>query len=183
MSQDSDFKQNCVKALEHYKKELGRLRTGRASTSLLEGLTVEYYGSQVPLQQLGLVNAPEPRLLTIQVYDAGAIDAIERAIQTSELGLNPMREGSLLRIPIPSLNEERRKDFIKKVHKMGEEAKVGIRSLRRDAIEAIKKKVKDKAMTEDDSKRAQEEVQKITDKFTADIEVAATQKEKEIMEV
>jgi ribosome recycling factor len=181
--QFDNYKQSCVKALEHYKKELSRLRTGRASPALLEGLHIEYYGSHVPLQQVGLVSAPEPRMLTIQVYDTSAVEAIEKAIQTSELGLNPSRDGSLIRVVIPALNEERRKDLIKKVHKMAEETKIALRNLRRDEVEAVKKQVKNKEISEDDSRRAQEEIQKILDKVVADVDVAGAAKEKEMMEV
>jgi ribosome recycling factor len=181
--QFDNYKQNCAKALDHYKKELSRLRTGRASPALLEGLQIEYYGSHVPLQQVGLVSAPEPRMLTIQVYDTSAVEAIEKAIQTSELGLNPSRDGSLIRVVIPALNEERRKDLIKKVHKMAEETKIGLRNLRRDEVEGVKKQVKNKEISEDDSRRAQEEIQKILDKVVADVDVASAAKEKEMMEV
>jgi ribosome recycling factor len=181
--QFDNYKAQCARALEHYKKELSRLRSGRATPSLLEGLMVDYYGSSVSLQQLGMVSAPEPRMLTIQVYDGGAIESIEKAIQQSELGLNPSRDGSLIRVIIPALNEERRKDLIKKVHKMAEETRVSLRNLRRDEVEGVKKKVKNKEMSEDDSRRAQEEIQKIVDKFIVDVDAAAAGKEKEMMEV
>jgi ribosome recycling factor len=178
-----NYKQQCAKTLEHFKKDLARLRTGRASPALLEGLTVDYYGSQVGLQQIGMVSAPEPRLLTIQVYDSSAVEAIEKAIQTSELGLNPSRDGSLIRVAIPALNEERRRDLIKKVNKMAEETKIALRNLRRDEVEAVKKQVKNKEISEDDSRRAQDEIQKILDKYVADVDGAAGAKEKEMMEV
>ena len=160
-SQFENYKSQCAKTLDHYKKELSRLRSGRATPSLLEGLMVNYYGSSVSLQQLGMVAAPEPRMLTIQVYDGGAMESIEKAIQQSDLGLNPSRDGSMIRVVIPALNEERRKDLIKKV----------------------KKKVKNKEMTEDDSRRSQDEIQKIGDKFIVDVDAAAAAKEKEMMEV
>lgn len=182
-SQFDNYKAQCAKALDHYKKELSRLRSGRATPSLLEGLMVDYYGSSVSLQQLGMVSAPEPRMLTIQVYDGGAVESIEKAIQQSDLGLNPSRDGSLIRVIIPALNEERRRDLIKKVHKMAEETRVSLRNLRRDEVEGVKKKVKNKEMSEDDSRRAQEEIQKIVDKFIADVDSAAAAKEKEMMEV
>jgi ribosome recycling factor len=177
------YKANCAKGLDHFKKELGRLRSGRATPQLLETVQVDYYGSRCPLQQLGMINAPEPRMLTIQVYDASAVEAIEKAIQQSELGLNPSREGSLIRVVIPALNEERRKDLIKKVGKLAEETKVSLRNLRRDEVENIKKKVKNKEISEDDSRRAQDEIQKILDKVVADVDVAANAKEKELLEV
>jgi ribosome recycling factor len=130
-----------------------------------------------------MVSAPEPRMLTIQVYDGGAVEAIEKAIQQSELGLNPSREGSLIRVVIPALNEERRKDLIKKVGKMSEEAKVALRNLRRDEVENVKKQVKSKEISEDDSRRAQDEIQKILDKVIAEVDAAAGAKEKELLEV
>jgi ribosome recycling factor len=182
-AQFDNYKAQCSKTLDHYKKELSRLRSGRATPSLLEGLMVSYYGSMVSLQQLGMVSAPEPRMLTIQVYDGGAVEAIEKAIQQSDLGLNPSRDGALIRVIIPALNEERRKDLIKKVHKMAEETRVAMRNLRRDEVEGVKKKLKNKEMSEDDSRRAQEEIQKIVDKYIADVDSAAAAKEKEMMEV
>lgn len=182
-SQFDNYKSQCAKALDHYKKELSRLRSGRATPSILDGLMVDYYGSNVSLQQLGMVSAPEPRMLTIQVYDAGAVEAIEKAIQQADLGLNPSRDGSLIRVVIPALNEERRKDLIKKVNKMAEETRVALRNLRRDEVEGVKKQVKNKEISEDDSRRAQDEIQKIVDKFIADVDSAAAVKEKEMMEV
>lgn len=182
-SQFENYKAQCAKTLDHYKKELSRLRSGRATPSLLEGLMVDYYGSSVSLQQLGMVSAPEPRMLTIQVYDAGALESIEKAIQQSDLGLNPSRDGSMIRVVIPALNEERRKDLIKKVNKMAEETRVALRNLRRDEVEGVKKKVKTKEMSEDDSRRSQDEIQKIVDKFIVDVDSAAAAKEKEMMEV
>jgi ribosome recycling factor len=180
--QFDNYKAQCAKALDHYKKELSRLRSGRATPSLLEGLMVDYYGSMCSIQQLGMVSAPEPRMLTIQVYDGGAVESIEKAIRQSDLGLNPSRDGALIRVVIPSLNEERRKDLIKKVNKMAEETRVSLRNLRRDEVEAVKKQVKNKELSEDDSRRAQEEIQKIVDKFIVDVDAAANAKEKEMME-
>ena len=182
-SKFDNYKAQCAKTLEHYKKELSRLRSGRATPSLLEGVNVEYYGSHVSLKQLGMVSAPEPRMLTIQVYDAGAVEAIEKAIQQADLGLNPSRDGSLIRVIIPALNEERRKDLIKKVNKMAEETRVALRNLRRDEVEAVKKQLKNKEISEDDSRRSQDEIQKIVDKFIVDVDAAAAGKEKELMEV
>lgn len=182
-SQFENYKAQCTKAIEHYKKEISRLRSGRAAPSLLEGLMVDYYGSTVSLQQLGMVSAPEPRMLTIQVYDAGAVEAIEKAIQQSDLGLNPSRDGTLIRVIIPALNEERRKDLIKKVHKMAEETRIALRNLRREEVEGVKKQVKNKELSEDDARRAQDEIQKIVDKFIAEADSAAAAKEKEMLEV
>ena len=179
----NDLDAKCKKTAEHFKIELGRLRTGRANSAILEGVTVEYYGSQVPLIQLGMINTPEPRLITVQVYDGGASEAVEKAIRSAELGLNPMREGNLIRINIPALTEERRKDLVKKLHKLGEENKVFIRNHRREALDDVKKQEKEKKLSQDDSKRAQDEIQKITDKFIADLESLQNAKEKEMMEV
>lgn len=182
-AQFDSFKQQCIKTLEHFKKDLSRMRSGRASTSLLDGLTVEYYGSYVPLQQIGLVAAPEPRLLTIQVYDGSAVESVEKAIQQADLGLNPSRDGNLIRVAIPALNEERRKDLIKKTSKMAEETKIALRNHRRDEVEGVKKQLKDKDISEDDSRKLQEEIQKIVDKYVAEVDVAVVAKEKELMEV
>jgi ribosome recycling factor len=177
------LEENSKKTIEHFKKELGRMRTGRAASSMLDGIVVEYYGSQVPLIQLGMVNTPEPRLITVQVYDAGAVESIEKAIQAAGLGLNPSRDGNLIRLPIPALTEERRKDLIKKLHKQGEENKVVLRNHRREAIDELKKQEKDKEISTDDVRRGQEQIQKIVDKGIADIDVLLQAKEKEMMEV
>jgi ribosome recycling factor len=182
-SEIDTLNQLCVKAIDHFKKELSRLRSGRASASLLDGIHVDYYGSSVPLIQLGMVNAPEPRMLTVQVYDAGAVESVEKAIIKAELGLNPSREGNLLRINIPPLNDERRKELIKKVHKMAEEVRVGLRNHRRDAVDSFKKRAKNKEISEDDSRRGQEEVQKVLDKHIAEVDGVANAKEKELTEV
>lgn len=184
MAEDlNEFQQRCAKSVEHFKKELTRLRTGRASTGLLEGISVEYYGSSVPLVQLGMVAAPEPRLLTIQVYDRAAVESVEKAILQADLGLNPSRDGTLIRLAIPPLTEERRKELVKRVHKMAEDAKVVVRGHRRDIIDVLKKQVKEKEISEDDMHRQQEEVQKITDRAIADLDQIAAVKEKEVMEV
>ena len=182
-TQFAEFEGKCRKTVEHFKTELGRLRSGRAMASLLDGIKVDYYGSQVPLIQLGMVNAPEARLLTIQVYDQSAVEAIEKAIQQSDLGLNPGHDGTLIRIVVPPLNEERRKELIKKLHKMAEDDKVALRNHRREIIDEIKKKEKAKGMSSDDARRGQEEVQKITDKYTKDIDTLLAAKEKEMLDV
>lgn len=177
------FRGECEQTAKHFRTELTHLRTGRASTALLETIHVDYYGTSVPLQSLGLIGAPEPRLLTVQVYDKGAVEAVEKAIQSSDLGLNPARDGNLLRIPIPALTEDRRKEMIKKIHRMAEESKVSVRNHRRDQIEHLKKAEKNKELSEDLLKKAQEEVQKITDKYIAEIDQILAAKEKEVMEV
>ena len=177
------LKSDCEGSVAHFKQELGKIRTGRASTALIENLNVDYYGSSTPLNQLGMISAPEPRLLTVQVYDVGAMDAIEKAIQNAGLGLNPARDGNLVRIPVPSLTEERRKEFVKLLNKDGEEIKVGIRNHRRSANDTIKKAKDAKEITEDDTKRASDEIQKITDSFIKLIDNMVAEKEKEIMTV
>lgn len=184
MSATTDkLKAECNKAIEHFKKDILKLRTGRATTSLLENLTADYYGSQTPLIQLGLINAPEPRMLTVQVYDANAVEAVEKAIQQSELGLNPSRDGNLVRVIIPALTEDRRKDLVKKLHKMAEDSKVGLRNHRRDSNDELKIQERDKKISADDHRRQTEEVQKIIDNVTVQVDQLVTAKEKEIMEV
>jgi len=174
----SDFDTKCKKTVEHFKKELGHVRTGRASTAMLDGIQVDYYGTSVPLIQLGMVNAPEPRMITIQVYDGGAVEAIEKAIQKSNLGLNPSREGTLIRISIPPLNEERRKERIKGLHKMAEDARVVIRNHRHETLNSIKKQVKAKQASEDDERRAEGEIQKTTERLMKEIDQMVAGKEK-----
>lgn len=163
--------------------ELGRFRTGRAHAALLEGVQVEYYGSRVPLIQMGLINAPEPRLLTVQVYDAGAVENVDKAIRQADLGLNPSRDGNLIRIAIPPLNEERRKESVKTLHKLAEENKVTLRNHRREQMDELKQQEKDKELSQDEFRRASDEVQKINDKYIAEIDQMLQAKEKEILEV
>lgn len=179
----ADFEKSSQKAIEHFKSEVGKLRGGRASTTMLETIQVNYYGAQVPLIQVGMIAAPEPRLLTVQVYDANAVDAVEKAIQQADLGLNPSREGSLVRIMVPALSEERRKDLIKTLHRMAEEAKVSVRNCRRDALDVVKKEKEKNSLAEDDVKRLQDEIQKITDKYVKLVDENLTQKEKEMLSV
>ena len=173
----------CSKTIEHFKNDLSKLRTGRASAKLLDGIMVDYYGSQTPLNQLGVVNSPEARLLTIQVYDVSAIDAIEKAIKVADLGLNPARDGNLIRIPVPALTEERRKEIVKSLGKIAEDNKVSVRNHRRIAIDEIKKLKDDKSISEDDQKKSTDEIQKIVDKHTKKIDELAKEKEKEVMTV
>lgn len=177
------FEQKCKATIEHFKREMGRTRTGRASSSMLEGVHVDYYGSQVPLIQLGLINTPEPRLITVQVYDAGAAESVEKAIRNADLGLNPSRDGSLIRVSIPALTEDRRKELIKKLHKMAEETRVALRNLRREVIDEIKKREKNKEISADDLRRQQEEVQKITDRHVSEVDTLLAAKEKDMMEL
>ena len=165
------------------KKELSHVRTGRASTSLLEGVHVDYYGTRTPLNQLASLSAPEASLLVIQPYDKSVIQAIEKAIQTSELGLNPQNDGKLIRIPIPPLTEERRKELVKHVRKVAEEFRVGARSHRRDSLEMLKELEKDKDITEDDRRHADQKVETMTKECLERLEKTLKAKEDEIMAV
>src|SRR5262245_41219284 len=165
------------------RKELAKLRTGRASTALLENIMVEYYGATTPLNQLSTLSAPEPRLLVIQPFDRSAMGEIEKAILKSDLGLTPNNDGKIIRIPIPQLTEERRKDLVKHVKKVAEEYRVSVRNHRRVAIEHLKEAEKKKEITADDAKHGQERVQKITDDFIGRIDKVVKGKEEEVMEV
>jgi ribosome recycling factor len=165
------------------RKELSKLRTGRASTALLEHIVVEYYGATTPLNQLATLSAPEPRLLIIQPFDRSAMGEIEKAILKSDLGLTPNNDGKIIRIPIPQLTEERRKDLVKHVKRIAEEYRVSVRQHRREAIERLKEAEKKKEITADDSKHGQERVQKVTDDYIGRIEKIVKAKEEEVMEV
>ena len=158
-----------------------RVRTGRASVALLEGIKVDCYGTTMPLPQVASLAAPESRLLTIQPWDSSVLGDIEKAIMKSDLGLNPANDGKIIRLPIPALTTERRKELVKMVKKMEEEAKVALRNVRREANEDLKEMKKEKLLAEDDAHRGQEDVQKITDDFTKKVEAQAADKEKEIM--
>ncbi|WP_419095572.1 ribosome recycling factor [Alkalihalobacterium alkalicellulosilyticum] len=171
------------KALESLNREFATLRAGRATPSLLDKVTVEYYGAPTPLNQLASISVPEARLLVIQPFDKTAMNDIERSIQKADLGLTPTNDGSVIRIMIPPLTEERRKDLVKLVKKYAEEAKVAVRNIRRDANDDLKKSQKDGEMTEDELRRATDDVQKVTDKYISEIDSVALNKEKEIMEV
>ena len=165
------------------RKELSKLRTGRASTSLLEYIMVEYYGATTPLIQLATLSAPEPRLLVIQPFDRSAMGEIEKAILKSDLGLTPSNDGKVVRIPIPQLTEERRKELVKHVKKIAEEYRVSVRNHRRDAIEQLKEAEKNKEITADDHKHGQDRVQKITDEFIGRVDKIVKAKEEEVMAV
>lgn len=171
------------KAIAAFHRELTSVRAGRANPSLLDRVQVEYYGAPTPVNQLATISAPEARLLLIQPYDRTAINDIERAIQKSDLGLSPTNDGNVIRIGIPALTEERRAELVKLVKKYGEEAKVAVRNIRRDANDDLKKLEKDGDLTEDDLRRYNDEVQKLTDKYIAEVEQISSNKEKEIMEV
>lgn len=171
------------KAIEALKKNFAAVRTGRANPALLDHVHVEYYGSSVPLKQLAQVSAPEPRLLLVTPYDKAASQGIEKAILTSDLGINPKNEGGVLRLILPEPSEERRKELVKVVKKESEDAKIAVRNVRRDAIEALKKQKAEKKVTEDEEKVKDKKVQEMTDKSCAEIDKLLTTKEKEIMEV
>lgn len=170
-------------AVEDFKRKLGTVRTGRASTSLLDNIKVEYYGTPMPLNQLATIHAPEAALLTVQPFDSSMIGPIEKEIRSSDLGLNPGNDGKLIRIPIPPLTEERRKQMAKSVSEMAEEHKTAIRNIRRDANDKLKKALKDKQISEDEEKGGLDEVQKLTDSFIAKVTELAKHKEDEIMKV
>jgi len=169
--------------IEVFKKELASFRTGRASLGILDGIKVDYYGTLTPLNQVATLGIPDPRVITIQPWEQKMIGEIERAIMKSDLGLTPINDGKTIKLSIPPLTEERRKQLVKVVRKKAEEARVAIRNIRRDVIEEIKKGEKDKKFSEDESRRMQEEIQKITNSFIEKIDQILEQKEKEIMEV
>ncbi len=169
------------KSVESLERDLAKIRTGRANPVLVEGLPIDYYGTSTPLKQLATITAPEVRLLVIQPFDPGATEEIERAILKADLGLTPNSDGKLIRIPIPELTEERRRDLVKSVKKMGEEHKVGVRSGRRDAISMLKDLEKSSEVAEDDSRRGQKRVQDMTDEFVKKIEKVLATKEEEIL--
>ena len=179
----TDAKDRMSKTREAFKREMQSMRAGRANPQILDRITVDYYGVQTPLNQMGNISAPEPRMLVISLWDAKAIPAVEKAIQKSDLGLNPSNDGHVVRLIVPELNEERRKELTKVARKSAEEAKVAIRAIRRDAIEQVKKLKKDSLITEDEQRKAEEDAQKLTDKAIKDVDAICAAKEKEIMEV
>jgi ribosome recycling factor len=176
-------KQKMEKAIDVIQREFASIRTGRATTALLDGLRVEAYGSTVPLQQVAGLSAPEPRLIVIQPWDRSLIPDVEKAIQKSDLGLTPSTDGAVIRLPIPQLTEERRKDLVRLVRRMAEEHRVAIRNVRRDSNEELKKREKTKEISEDGSRRLTHEVQELTDKMIRELDGLLAGKEKEIMEV
>jgi len=172
-----------VKALESLKKDFGSIRTGRASSSMLDHIVVEAYGSKMPISQVATVSVPEARLLSLQVWDRGMVKDVERAIIDSQLGINPMTEGQTIRLPMPDLTEERRKELAKMAGKYAEAAKVSVRNIRRDGMDTLKKMEKDGDISEDDYHRGSDEVQKSTDSFVKKIDDLMAQKEKDIMQI
>jgi ribosome recycling factor len=179
----AELKRRMQGALNVLRQELGGLRTGRASASLLEPVQVEAYGSHLPLNQLASVSVPEPRLITVQVWDKSTVSAVERAIINANLGLNPATEGQLLRIRVPELNEERRKELVKVAHRYAETARVAVRHVRRDGLDILKRLEKDHKISKDDHERDATQVQKVTDEAVAEIDHALAAKEKEILTV
>ena len=177
----ADIERRMAGAVESLKGDLSGLRTGRANTALLDPVMVEVYGSMMPLNQVATVSAPEPRMLSVQVWDRANVLAVEKGIAKSNLGLNPMSDGNTLRLPLPDLTEERRKELAKLAHSYAEKAKIAIRNVRRDANELLKEDEKKKEISEDERKRLEEEVQKLTDKFVAETDSATAAKEKEIL--
>ncbi len=179
----AETEERMKKAIEKSKKEVSSIRTGRATTSLLDTVHVDYYGTITPLAQVASVSAPEPRLLVVQPWDKTLIPAISKAIQKADLGLNPTDDGGIVRIPIPSLTEERRKDMVKLVGKMAEEARVHVRGIRREANDELKQRLKDGAIPQDDEKRAEQDIQKLTDRFIGQIDELLAKKTTDILEV
>jgi len=180
---EAQARQRMEKALTDLLHVMSTIRTGRASVSLLDGVRVDYYGTPTPLNQVATLHVPEPSLITAQPWDASQIGAIEKAIRSADLGLNPQNDGKLIRIPIPPLTQERRKDLVKHLHNVTEDHRVALRNVRRDANEAVKKLLKDKSISEDDDRRAHDEIQKMTDGLMQKLDNAAKAKEKEILEV
>jgi len=179
----NDARKRMDSAVEDSRKKLASVRTGRASVSLLDNVVVDYYGTDMPLNQVGTIHAPESTMLTVQPFDPTQLANIEKAIRASELGLNPSNDGKLIRVPIPPLTEERRKQMVKVVHEMAEEHRTAVRNVRRDANDHLKKMLKDKTISEDAEKDALEQVQKLTDQHITKINEVAEHKEKEVMTV
>lgn len=176
-------REKMEKTKDVFKRDMQTLRAGRANPQLLDRITVDYYGTVTPLNQMANITAPEPRVLIISPWDAKAIPLIEKAIQISDLGMNPANDGKIIRLIVPELNAERRKELSKKVSRAAEDSKVALRSIRRDAMEQIKKLKKESAITEDDQRKAEDELQKVTDAAVKDVDKMAAEKEKEILSV
>ena len=180
---DTHAKSRMDKVLSDLQHEMAGVRTGRASVSLLDNVRADYYGTSTPLNQLATLHVPEPTLISVQPWDVSQIGIIEKAIRAADLGLNPSNDGKLIRVPIPALTEERRKDLVKKVHHIAEDHRVALRNVRRDSNEHIKKLLKDKLISEDDERRALDEIQKLTDGYIAKLDQAVKSKEKEVLEI
>ncbi|MFY9557646.1 MAG: ribosome recycling factor [Blastocatellia bacterium] len=179
----NDARKRMDSAVDDARRKLSTVRTGRASVSILDGVTVEYYGTEMPLNQVATIHAPEPTMLTVQPFDPTQLANIEKAIRASELGLNPSNDGKLVRVPIPPLTEERRRQMVKVVHEMAEEHRTAVRNVRRDANDHIKKMLKDKTISEDAEKDGLDQIQKLTDQHITRINELSEHKEKEVMTV
>jgi len=177
------LKTRMEKAVDDFRKAMAATRTGRASVHMLDNVSVDYYGSQMPLNQIAQVHAPEAQLITVQPFDPSSLGAIEKAIRSGDLGLNPMNDGKMIRVPVPPLTQERRQDMVKHLHKALEEHRTAVRNIRRDGNEAIKKALKDKKITEDEEKRSLDEIQKLTDDEIKKMEEMSKAKEKEVLEL
>lgn len=178
-----DVEQHMKQAVEHFHNDLKHLRTGRASLALLDGVMVDYYGTPMPINQMATLNVADATMIVAQPYDPTQIPAIERAIMKSDLGLNPSSDGKVIRIPVPQLTEERRKEIVKKAHDMAEQARTAVRQIRREGNDKLKKKEKDKEISQDDERRGLDEVQKLHDQYISEINSALHKKEQQIMEV
>jgi ribosome recycling factor len=177
------LKARMDKAVDDFRRELGSVRTGRANVHMLDSIRVDYYGSEMPVNQIAQVHAPEAQLITVQPFDPSSLAGIEKAVRTADLGLNPMNDGKMIRIPVPPLTEERRREMVKHLHKVLEDHRTAVRNIRRDGNEAIKKALKDKKITEDEDRRALDEIQKLTDDEIKRMEEMSKGKEKEVMSV
>ena len=180
---ETSLRTRMEKAIADLQHEMAAIRTGRASLGLLDHIRVNYYGTPTPLNQVANLHMPEPSLITIQPWDVSQIGLIEKTIRSSDLGLNPANDGKIIRLPIPALTEERRKEMVKKLHAAAEHHRVAVRNIRRDGNEAVKKLAKDKKINEDEDKKAHDEIQKLTDTYMAKIDSAARVKEKDILEI
>ena len=178
-----DLKKEMEKTVAAFRRDLARTRTGRASTALLEGIHADYYGAKTPLIQLATLSAPEPRLLIVQPFDKTALTAIEKAIQQSDLGVNPMSDGKILRIPIPELTAERRKEIVRHLHKVAEDFRVSVRAHRHDALELLKEMLKEKELTEDDNRRARDKIEAATKDYLERVDKVLKSKEEEVLSV
>ena len=177
------LKTRMDKAVEDFRKAMAGVRTGRANVHMLDNVSVDYYGSQLPLNQIAQVHAPEAQLITVQPFDPSQLGAIEKAIRSGDMGLNPMNDGKLIRVPVPPLTQERRQDMVKHLHRVLEEHRTAVRNIRRDGNDAIKKALKDKKITEDEEKRSLDEIQKLTDGEIKKMEEMSKGKEKEVLEL
>jgi ribosome recycling factor len=180
---DGNSRSRMEKVLADLQHDMAGVRTGRASVSLLDSVRADYYGTPTPLNQLATLHVPEPSMITVQPWDVSQIGVIEKAVRAADLGLNPSNDGKLIRVPIPPLTEERRKDLVKKLHHIAEDHRVALRNIRRDANENVKKLLKDKLISEDEDRRAHDEIQKLTDGYIQKLDQAAKVKEKEILEI